>query len=954
MSILAGMIFFFMTATAGDYLKTEYSYRKYTTQDGLPDMMINCLYQDSKGYIWLGLSSGLACYDGVNFQTILSGEASIYRITENTEGKIEAFTHLSKYVVSSPSGTVRKIILDKGLFLRPEMSHSLPRGYAIYETLDRDNRYICNISDSIQAKRWSHQMLTNQPYIYAPYWDINNRRLILSDEDKTSIFDEDGNALNTFPTGNIGSFIPYSNGFWAIGADGVYRLTENNLKQMCKYNFSTGTIICGLMNKDGQLIIMDGENLYQYTDGQIEMLYHGIVNPTDMVLDKEGNLWVTSYKGLYCFFRMQFKNYILPGESDLIRSALVDQNDRLWLGTLNGELICINGEKQEKINYPLHANGNFFHPFPAMYGNALFFNTTKILRYQNEKFSYLNMPSSPYLFITSLPNGNIVATGNKDMCIFRPDGHIIRSLNHQDLHQSPRQVAVDNSGRLWVTGMNGITIIDNDSIHLMNQDEFKPSFIINHQPPDKMWFNSENRLYMATAGTVRLVHTFEVPVRGIHITRNGILVVATSKGIYLSSAQHPDLLFYNCDNGFTGSASFNSNMVEDSKGNIYLLTLEHMVQFNPAALIREQPTPLLHLQSVQSSTDNIRWKDVKEDPPIEFDYRNKNLKFNYIGICYSASGNIRYQYRLLGFQNNWTDNQSSREAIFNNLPPGRYEFQLKANSGAPGTETPAVSQSFIILPAFWQTWWFYAICIAALIFAGGWAAYRYISKKNAVKIKALERQKQLNNLQIQSIRLRSIPHFNANVLAGIEYYIMNFSKEEANHYLAMYSSFTNLTLSDVDRPARTLAQEIRYVELYLGLEKMRYGEHFDFSIEVAPDVDKEIMLPNMILHTHCENALKHGLRAKKGKGHLRIVADPLMADEVLVVIEDDGIGRTEAKRLQTKGTGQGLVILSQQIDLYNQTNDTKIIQRFIDLTDGHAHACGTRVEIEVPKGYKYN
>ena len=128
----------------------------------------------------------------------------------------------------------------------------------------------------------------------------------------------------------------------------------------------------------------------------------------------------------------------------------------------------------------------------------------------------------------------------------------------------------------------------------------------------------------------------------------------------------------------------------------------------------------------------------------------------------------------------------------------------------------------------------------------------------------------LNNLLVKSIRLKSIPHFNANVLAGIEYFILNHSVEEANKYLALYSRFTNSTLLDVDKPSRSLDKELEYIRLYLSLEQLRYGESLSYRICVSPDVDIHIQVPNMILHTYCENAVKHGLRNKSGNGHIDI------------------------------------------------------------------------------------
>jgi LytS/YehU family sensor histidine kinase len=217
----------------------------------------------------------------------------------------------------------------------------------------------------------------------------------------------------------------------------------------------------------------------------------------------------------------------------------------------------------------------------------------------------------------------------------------------------------------------------------------------------------------------------------------------------------------------------------------------------------------------------------------------------------------------------------------------------------------------------------------------------------------LETEKQLNDLRIRSIRLRAIPHFNANVLAAIEYYIMNLSKTEALRLLGIYSRFTFQTLREVDKASRSLDEELEYVKMYLELEKLRFVDKFDYKIEVEPTVDAEnVQLPNMILHTYCENAVKHGLSSKNGDGVLNIKIT--QSDNwVSVSVEDNGVGREAAARNKNiPSSKQGLDILSRQIEIYNRFNETKINQKVDDLfTDGQPS--GTRFTVEVPYGFVY-
>ena len=257
---------------------------------------------------------------------------------------------------------------------------------------------------------------------------------------------------------------------------------------------------------------------------------------------------------------------------------------------------------------------------------------------------------------------------------------------------------------------------------------------------------------------------------------------------------------------------------------------------------------------------------------------------------------------------------------------------------------------------WWQRPW------ALLIFTGLlslciWLLARRSARRQAGrKMAALEREKMLKELQLQAVRLKSIPHFHSNVLSGIEYYIMNKSADEASHYLKLYSDFTNRTLADIDRPSRPVSAEVEYIKGYLELEKLRYADRLKYRIAVDPLVDPGTRLPTMLLHTYCQNAVKHGIASKSGVGTVEVGVVPQRrdgVDGVLVKVEDDGIGRAEAARTGGYSTGQGLKILQQQIDLYNQSNAHKIQQQVRDLSDADGRPAGTCFETWVPLDYTF-
>ncbi len=91
-----------------------------------------------------------------------------------------------------------------------------------------------------------------------------------------------------------------------------------------------------------------------------------------------------------------------------------------------------------------------------------------------------------------------------------------------------------------------------------------------------------------------------------------------------------------------------------------------------------------------------------------------NLTFHYTAISYHHTGQIYYRYKLLGYDKEWVAAETSREGRYTNLPPGKYTFFVSATQG-DGWENCLESIQIIINPFFWQTWWFFLLCILALV-----------------------------------------------------------------------------------------------------------------------------------------------------------------------------------------------------------------------------------------------
>ena len=127
---------------------------------------------------------------------------------------------------------------------------------------------------------------------------------------------------------------------------------------------------------------------------------------------------------------------------------------------------------------------------------------------------------------------------------------------------------------------------------------------------------------------------------------------------------------------------------------------------------------------------------------------------------------------------------------------------------------------------------------------------------------------------------------------------------------------------------------------------MRFDNAFDFNISLGKDIDIDYNVPRMIIQTFAENAVKHGLRHKKGKGMLDIALKKKNS-KLIIEIKDNGIGRARAKKLSRHSTGKGHDIINQIIQMYNKLNKTTVEYQITDICNETGDVAGTKVEIVI-------
>lgn len=149
------------------------------------------------------------------------------------------------------------------------------------------------------------------------------------------------------------------------------------------------------------------------------------------------------------------------------------------------------------------------------------------------------------------------------------------------------------------------------------------------------------------------------------------------------------------------------------------------------------------------------------------------------------------------------------------------------------------------------------------------------------------------------------------------------------------------------------------LELYLSLEKTRFGNSFEYKILVDYELDTdEIKIPNLMIQPFVENAIWHGLMHKEDDR--KIYINFQMKGEQFIVCEvvDNGIGRKraaeirQAKSVEIKHKSRGMQLIKDKLDILRQQFKSEVLIEISDVTGIGGEVLGTKVLIQLPLQYQ--
>jgi len=415
-------------------------------------------------------------------------------------------------------------------------------------------------------------------------------------------------------------------------------------------------------------------------------------------------------------------------------------------------------------------------------------------------------------------------------------------------------------------------------------------------------------------------------------TYNGINVIDTSLNVIRTFYDHQGI----------PAREFNTKAsAKLPNGNLFFGTINGLSMIEPATVLSPNTSEGLSISKVLAHYgNNIQELNRNED---QFQlYRSCDsiqlfLDFPDYYQYPNISNSLEAKVNVSGFDN---IRFHSDHLTFSNPKHGRKSILIQAKESG--------RKVHFNYQLNWDLNWLLKLLVGCSALLGAVILFvRYVVKRKLDQEteQAIINQK-ISELELNALRSQMNPHFIFNALGSVQYFIQENDKEKADEYLSDFAQLMRLILESSKSAMIPLDEEIKLLTLYLGLEKMRFSDKFNFKLSLDEEIDLNVEIPPMIIQPFLENAINHGiyhLNNREGKIDLRIFNQGL---DLICEIEDNGIGRTASKSFRRKNhKSRGTQILDERIQTLNKLKTVGLQVNTIDLIVDNK-AVGTKVVVK--------
>lgn len=729
----------------------EFTQYRSNEQDSnaIPVNDIRALLNDTKNNLWVGTSKGLCRYSNEkdNFEVFIQedtstrGKFDISYILEDFDGKLWLSANMSGAILFDPDKkNIERFVSIPG----DPLSLSSNNVQSIFKD-SRNNIWVTTIDSGINLYNRNQKSFrnfksnTNDPYSLAGN-DIHSMI-----EDKKS---------------NLWIACHY-NGISSIHVDDILTGKFKNIYHDPKNENSPCTnsprIVCADRNggfwmgsEDGRIDFYNDGNFthYEFKECATQSL---IENQTNSIFqDSNDDIWIgTYYGGLHMMHKTNpaFTNInMISHDPENITNNKVwkfaeDATGLIWIATDDGGLNSFNPATGKLTSYTTKNTNLNTDKVLSVYidseqriwigtwrgGFSLFNPHTKSFKAFTEENSELI--NNNVFDITEDFDGNLWLATQNGLSKFNIKTESFKTFTSQNSDLIFNQIEViktDSFGNLLIGNTMGFLILNPKSAEFtnyINNPENKNSISDNYitsileESKTVIWIatrNGLNRLDRKTNQIIRYYIKDGLPsnlIMGVETDNKGNIWVSTNFGLSQFNKKTKKFINYGIDEGLQDYLFIKKSHIKTKNGLLYFGGIKGFNIINTDQLIQKNnQTKLIFTEFLISNKvvrpgdkSYILSKNITQTEKIFLTHKHPTFSVRYAAINFINPENMRYAYKLAGFDKEWNYVGNQRLATYTNLDPGKYTLKVIETPGEFINEKEAISLDFQILPPWWKT-----------------------------------------------------------------------------------------------------------------------------------------------------------------------------------------------------------------------------------------------------------
>lgn len=944
-------------------------------KNGLPDKEFYNIFEDNKGFIWLCADKGFFRYDGVTYKNYSNDEQrglSVFGVKQDHVGQIWCNNISGQFFYVK--GDKLTLFIDLRKQLKGELADFL---------IDEEYLWLFTVANIYKVNLKTKEVKIikkGSKHLGVPF--RYNNTIYYQDKDSISSITSDNKIKNLVSTKLLNRTL--EGVVIGQGKSNIFKLDTDLFLMQNRLN----------VNAFFQFDILkhNFKIIKGFEEAEREKITDIFENNNEVWLASESGVWVYEY--MQNHFRL--KKRFLKNEN--VTKILKDKDNNYWFTTLNSGIYIIPNINIEKCNIsPINKNISSLDKindstliFGLSKGNIGFYNTN------NHRAKIIDLPTNDRVSaLIYHPNKNIIIS--KDRSSYVLSYKTLKYSKHSEYLAMKSFSIVENDDLLY-TNYNNVRLLKSSDFKVSKKDFFKKRKIVSDIKRTYTSFYDKNKkeVYISfvddlvkydSIWNTTIIQYKNKPVYGKSIseTDNGIIWVATFKngifGIKNDSVRHHfttenglssnnierikadnNTLWIALDNSIQvldvitkdiktlrksdGVLSYDISGIEVLNNKIYFSSNEGLFSIDKHKSFKSNTSKLYFNKIEINERDTL----INTSYTLKYDQNAIKVGFNVNGFIYNQKG--KYKYRLKGFNSNWLITDIGENSVkYNSLPSGNYTFQVQPFIESTDDQPTIKELRIIINSPYWETWWF--IWSISLLILGSTIMYFRNKMKNKEKeritqLEKLSLEKELIAINLTALRSQMNPHFIFNALNSIQDLVLKEDTEASYDYIVLFAELIRNALSYSNQDFISIDKELKFLKVYLQLEKLRFGSDFNYTISC--NSNESIDIPSLLIQPFIENALVHGLLHKSGKKELNI--EFMFVDNMLqCIITDNGIGRTKASEIANRQGNHhesfALGAIEKRLQIFKKQYNNDIGYVIEDLYDNDI-AKGTKVTVTMP------